>query len=319
MSLKFKEGYPDYDLSSLPKYVRDQIDDAVITGKSKKIVLTPDGKKYHLGNKLNHLSGAEWTYYTNSVINTKFTTTGKDSDAHKIRKIHPSPKPPKLIKDIIEFFTKENDWVFDYFMGVGATLLAASMSNRQAVGIELDKKYVDAYEKANDFLELSKQKTFVGDSREIIKDSKFINEYKSKFKLVVIDPPYQDMMSRVKTGEDIAKYGKMGTPFTKSDQDFGNMTEKQFWIELVRLIESTSHLLSQGAHMAIFIKDMQPIEKNHNLLHAKLIEKVNELDDFRYIGMKIWADQTANLYPYGYPYSFVATQIHQYIVFFKKT
>jgi DNA modification methylase len=196
--------------------------------------------------------------------------------------------------------------VLDYFMGVGSTLIAASKSNRKAVGIELESKYVEAYEKASTQLGLNSQKVYIGDSREIISNLDFINEYKSKFKLVVIDPPYQDMMSRVKTGDDISKYGKIKTPFTTLANDFGNMKEDEFWNELVSLIKNSSQLLTNDSHMVVFIKDLQPDGKNHNLLHAKAIERINKLDEFRYVGMKIWADQTAKLFPYGYPYSFVA-------------
>lgn len=318
MSSKFLEIYPEYNLETLPKYLVEQINDAIVMGKNKKIILTPDGKKYHLGNKLNHLSGSQWTYFTNSVINTRYLTNGIDNDAYSIRKIHPSPKPPSLIREIIEFFTKENEMVLDYFMGVGSTLIAASKSNRKAVGIELESKYVEAYETASTQLGLNSQKVYIGDSRKIISNLDFINEYKSKFKLVVIDPPYQDMMSRVKTGDDISKYGKIKTPFTTLANDFGNMKEDEFWNELVSLIKNSSQLLTNDSHMVVFIKDLQPDGKNHNLLHAKAIESINKLDEFRYVGMKIWADQTAKLFPYGYPYSFVATQIHQYILFFKK-
>ncbi|EGV07856.1 hypothetical protein HMPREF1042_1384 [Streptococcus constellatus subsp. pharyngis SK1060 = CCUG 46377] len=55
------------------------------------------------------MSGGEWTYFINSVINTAYKTSGEDSFAHKIRKVHPTPKPPQLMRDIIQFFTKEKN------------------------------------------------------------------------------------------------------------------------------------------------------------------------------------------------------------------
>ena len=60
------------------------------------------------------------------------------------------------------------------------------------------------------------------------------------------------------------------------------------------------------------------ITKNANLLHAEIIKKINEIKNINYIGMKIWADESINLYPYGYPYAFVPNQLHQYIMVFKK-
>ena len=45
---------------------------------------------------------------------------------------------------------------------------------------------------------------------------------------------------------------------------------------------------------------------------------LSSISNINYIGTKIWADHSVNLYPYGYPYSFVSNQIHQYILIFKK-
>ena len=116
--------------------VKEELENSIIIGNSRKVVQTPDKRKYHLDNKLNNLSGGEWTFFLNSVKTTRYTTSGKESYAHEIRKIHPSPKPPQLMKEIIEFFTKENALVFDYFMGVGGTLLGASLCNRRDLAAE---------------------------------------------------------------------------------------------------------------------------------------------------------------------------------------
>ena len=137
------------DIKALPTWVKNKIDTAFIIGKSNKVIQIEDGRKYHMDNNLNDLSGGEWTFFLNSVVNTRYTTNGEDGYAHDIRKIHPSPKPPQLMKQIIEFFTKENDLILDYFMGVGGTLLGASLSNRKAIGIDLSNKYIEAYKTAN--------------------------------------------------------------------------------------------------------------------------------------------------------------------------
>ena len=54
------------------------------------------------------------------------------------------------MKSIIEFFTKRDDHVLDYFMGVGGTLLGASLSDQQ--WDRLNSTYIDAYRLANDEL-----------------------------------------------------------------------------------------------------------------------------------------------------------------------
>ena len=115
--IKANEYLSKIEIESLPKWVKNDIDNAFIVGSSKQIIQLKNGKKYHLKNKLNDLSGAEWNYFLNSVLCTRYKTKGEESYAHDIRKAHPSPKPPQLMKDIICFFTKENELVFDYFAG----------------------------------------------------------------------------------------------------------------------------------------------------------------------------------------------------------
>jgi hypothetical protein len=76
--------------------------------------------------------------------------------------------------------------------------------------------------------------------------------------------------------------------------------------------------LNNKGHIVIFIKDLQPKDKELNLLHSDIILKLNSLNTLKYLGTKIWADQSVNLYPYGYPFGFVSNQIHQYILIFQK-
>ena len=315
-----KEVLTNEEIERLPGWVRSQINESMLVGKSGDVVQVPDGRKFHRKNKLNDLPGGQWTYFLNSVVNTRFPTNGKEAFAHHIRKIHPSPKPPQLMREIIEFFTKENELVFDYFMGVGGSLLGASLVNRRALGIDLNPAYLAAYKKASQELGLNEQTVLLGDSIELLKDSKEIENFLrgEKFSLILIDPPYGDMLAREKTGEAIKKNKDSSpTPFTDLTTDLGNMSIDQFFpIFRDSILDAMSYLKPKG-HIAIFMKDLQPTKKNPNLLHARVIEDLAAIDGLNYLGMKIWADQGVNLYPYGYPFAFVSNQIHQYIMFFR--
>ncbi len=59
---------------------------------------------------------------------------------------HPTQKPLKVLKHIINISTNENDVVLDMFMGVGSTGVAALEMNRKFIGIEIDKEYYNAAE-----------------------------------------------------------------------------------------------------------------------------------------------------------------------------
>lgn len=309
------------EIDCLPSWVQEDIENAQVIGKSQKVIQVSNGKKYHVRNKLNDLPGGEWTFFLNSVVNTRYSTNGEEGFAHHIRKIHPSPKPPQLMKQIIEFFTKENDIVFDYFMGVGGSLLGSSLSNRRAIGIDLSNKYVEAYKEANKYLSLKEQTTIQADSIKFLEDSHNLENYLNgeQLSLILIDPPYGDMLSRPKTGEAVKKGSDTSaTPFTNLEEDLGNMSWDKFLETFhTSIINSMKHLKEKG-HIVIFIKDLQPKGKELNLLHADIIRDLNEIYNLKYLGTKIWADQSVNLYPYGYPFSYVSNQIHQYIMIFKK-
>lgn len=316
----FLSVYPNYDLKKLPYWVRDNIIAARVDGYKNQSIVLPDGRRYNMLNKLNHLSGQEWTYFINSVFFTEYPTKGKEGYAHDIRKVHPTPKPPQLMKDIILFFTKENELVFDSFMGVGGTLLGAALCKRSAIGLDLNSHYIETYKKAAQKLELEVFPTYCGDSVELTDNDDLMKSILTdrEISLLLIDPPYANMMSKQKTGGDIERYGKTSTPFNQSDKDLGNMDNVSFLESLKVSIANVYKYMKKNGHVVVFIKDMQPKGDNLNMLHYDVAKKIAEINGLKYKGMRIWADNTAKLYPYGYPFSFVANQIHQYILVFRK-
>lgn len=317
---KFIDVYPNYDLDLLPSYVKENIREAVVTGKRKRCIILPDGRRFNMDNKLNDFGGVEWCQFINSVVVTTYSTRGKESYAHEIRKKHPSPKPPQLMKEIIQFFTKENEVVLDTFMGAGSTLIGAALCKRKAVGIDLSSDYINLYKEACDKLHIDKFDTYCGDCIEILENNCSLKEKLAQNppSLLLIDPPYFDMMSRKKTGGNIAKYGAEGTPFTLSEKDLGNMSKTDFFNNLKLSIEKSLVFIKEKGYVVIFIKDLQPKIKEINMLHYEVVNCLNNIPNLFYKGMKIWADMTCKLYPYGYPFSFVANQIHQYILIFRK-
>ena len=58
-------------------------------------------------------------------------------------KMHPTEKPVELMQILIENSSNENDTVLDPFMGCGSTGIACLNTNRNFVGIELDKNYFE--------------------------------------------------------------------------------------------------------------------------------------------------------------------------------
>jgi adenine-specific DNA methylase/DNA modification methylase len=272
------------------------------------------GDKYHVG-ALNELSEAEWAVASAPVWDTHYPTSGPQSDAHHIRKQHPSPKPPALMKRLIEFFTKKGGRVLDPFVGVGGTLLACSMTGRHGVGIDLSEEYFEVYHRACAELGLESQRFVCGDARNL---GNLFGEIEP-FDLILTDPPYGDMLSRKRSGEQKKQKGDDSpTPFTDSPDDLGNMAPVQFYESLrTVVVQAMEHLKPKG-YVVIFCKDLQPTEKYHNMIHADVVKTLADIANLRFRGYKIWYDKSLKLYPFGYPYAYVSNQLHQFSLIFRK-
>lgn len=64
---------------------------------------------------------------------------------------HKAAFPQELVKRILENFTKEGDTILDPFMGSGTTGVVCKYSNRNFVGIELDKEYYNVAKNRIDY------------------------------------------------------------------------------------------------------------------------------------------------------------------------
>ena len=58
--------------------------------------------------------------------------------------LHPTQKPVRSLKPVIEAFTRPGEIVLDPFCGSGSTLLAAKILGRRFIGIEVDANYARA-------------------------------------------------------------------------------------------------------------------------------------------------------------------------------
>ena len=95
------------------------------------------GKKYFKGPKKGQFSGNPLGKNPGDVWvipNVKANHVEKTS--------HPCQYPVELIERLVLGLTNEGDWVFDPFMGVGTTAIAALMHKRKAVGAEILPQYV---------------------------------------------------------------------------------------------------------------------------------------------------------------------------------
>ena len=70
-----------------------------------------------------------------------YTDVWTDIDFYKEKHLHPTQKPLKLIRRLIEASSNEGDVVLDPFSGAGSTQISSIQLKRHYIGIELDEEY----------------------------------------------------------------------------------------------------------------------------------------------------------------------------------
>lgn len=85
--------------------------------------------------------GHKWNFKTQNEMHNFFESPICMYPERLREPKHPAQKPVKLLKHIINIASNPNDIVFDPFMGVGSTGVAAGELGRRFAGCEIDKAY----------------------------------------------------------------------------------------------------------------------------------------------------------------------------------
>jgi site-specific DNA-methyltransferase (adenine-specific)/modification methylase len=88
--------------------------------------------------------GHKWNFTKQNEMHNFFESPICMSPERLKHPKHPTQKPVKLLKHIISIASNPNDIVFDPFMGVGSTGVAAKQLNRRFLGCEIDNEYFEA-------------------------------------------------------------------------------------------------------------------------------------------------------------------------------
>ena len=85
--------------------------------------------------------GHKWNFTTQNQMHNFFESSICMSPERLKDQKHPAQKPVKLLEHIIKIASHENDVIFDPFMGVGSTGVAALKNGRKFIGCEIEKDY----------------------------------------------------------------------------------------------------------------------------------------------------------------------------------
>jgi DNA modification methylase len=177
--------------------------------------------------------------------------------------IHPAVFPIALPKRCIELFTHKGELVLDPFVGIGTTLIAARDLGRNAVGFDINKKYVDfankrlAQSRSSLFMENTKQIAICDDAINI---PKYLDE--NTVSLCITSPPYANMLNRERLNKSLRsdlrknKYYKKVQQYSDNPRDLGTMKLEKYIEALSEIYKGILPLLKPKAHCIINVNDL---------------------------------------------------------------
>jgi DNA modification methylase len=251
-------------------------------------------------------------FFTRNV----WITSYRNELGFELRKKQGGNKPPRLMKDLIEFFTNKSEKVLDPMCGVGGTLIGCALAQRKGMGIELNKEWIDIYDQVCKETGVKRFKVIAGDALEELDTLR-----EASFDFVVIDPPYRENVQwdRTMCNETYAtRIANVPERYSTSEKDFGNILNySQFLAKILLLSRKIKKILKKERYFVVFCKDEYQNgefrEKSSSM--AEIVKKAG----FQWKGKITWYQAGAKLRPYGVPYSYVPNITDQKILVFKNS
>lgn len=268
--------------------------------------------RYDERNTLNDLTGKEWLLLTKSFWETE--TSNIDKGAYK----HPAPFMVGDVKKLISLFTKKGMTVLDPFVGSGTTLIAASILERKAIGIDLNSEYKLLYKERMKNLNLEETGEYiVGDSLGVLDSIENVD-------YIVTSPPYHNILrntskgTRNNTGKDYRMSARDGIEYySELDNDLGNFEQYEDFLNALKSIMKKAYrCLNNKKYTSIIISDFT-VNKKEVCVQGDVVRIMSEIG-FEFAGTTILMQPVKPLYPFGYPYAYKINHHHQNIITFRK-
>lgn len=81
--------------------------------------------------------------YRTNVWEYPISTSFNNEDKEELKN-HPTPKPVKMVADALLDASNEGELVIDWFVGSGTTLIAAEITNRASVCVDIEPKFIQS-------------------------------------------------------------------------------------------------------------------------------------------------------------------------------
>jgi DNA modification methylase len=174
-----------------------------------------------------------WKKYKSIKTNSLWIIDKRDNSGELEKgKDYPGNYCPQIPEQFIKRFTKKGDWILDPFAGSFTTGIVANKLKRHFCGIDL--KEFTGFKGNYDYKCLICR----GDSRDE-ESYNFLKSYTDKVQLIMLHPPYFNIIKYSKEKEDLSNYKDV------------NIFRKHF----LEIVDNCEQFLEDGKFMVLVIGD----------------------------------------------------------------
>lgn len=223
-------------------------------------------------NHINCLPAKDWM--KSQVAIWEFAYKKRDI---RDKNVHPAVFPIDLPAKCISLFSHEGELILDPFVGIGSTLVAAQDLNRNAVGFDLKREYLDVAKSrlSQERLHENTQQILVQDDAHNIPD--YFDE--ETITMSVTSPPYANILNRPRLNKSRRGNLRQNEQYLKVEQysndprDLGTMESKKYSEVIGKIYKGILPLLKPKGHCIINLTDLW-WENKRILNHVYVIESM---------------------------------------------